>query len=71
MAGARGRYRATPQAFAWSESICEMTRTYLRGWAAGWWKGAVTLGEFLMGEVLTGKQPPHEIRRHLNLGGRR
>ena len=39
--------------------------------APGWWKGAVTLGEFLMGEVLTGKQPPHEIRRHLNLGGRR
>jgi len=23
------------------------------------------------GQVLTGKQPPHEIRRHLNLGGRR
>ncbi len=28
-----------------------------RGWVAGWWKGAVTLGEFLMGQVLAGKQP--------------
>jgi len=39
--------------------------------SGGWWKGTVTLGEFPMAQVLTGKQPPHEIRRHLNLGGRR
>jgi hypothetical protein len=45
--------------------------TCRRGWAAGWLvKGAVTLGQFLMGQVLSGKQRPHEIRRHLNLEGR-
>jgi hypothetical protein len=40
----------------------------LGGWLV---EGAVTLGQFLMGQGLTGKQSPHEIRRHLNLGGRR
>jgi hypothetical protein len=34
-------------------------------------EGAITFGQFLMGQALTGKQPPHEIRRRLDLGGRR
>jgi hypothetical protein len=33
----------------------------LGGWPA---KDAVTIGQFLTGQVLTGKQSPHEIRRH-------
>jgi hypothetical protein len=29
-----------------------------------------TTGQFFIGQVLSGKQSLHEIRRHLNLGGR-
>jgi hypothetical protein len=57
--------------FTRSEPIREKA-PHLSARLSGWLvKGAFTLChcQFLMGQVLTGKSPPHEIRRHLNLGG--